>query len=535
MRKIFLMAIIILPQLLLAQDKMKVLHKNVVVGRNIGGNSAIRADEFTFSEEIETFYIDSMENCIYGQTKPRLDKDLQVATKTIFKFDNEKREIIWQRNYDAKQTVVKNYGIFFVMYRNNESIIIDDKTGTDLWTWNNYICQIDEKSNTIFAYFERFRERIFVGNQTLKMLNFEFLKKINTGKTLVAFDLKTGKAKWVRKIEELEKWQSVIPSNDSNIIAYYSGMHCYNLYNGQGWDYKKIMTKQANGKINNDQIAAVILFGMIGVIAVSSNDGDYFSGLCSNVLTTDSNYYFASKNYLNCVSKNGVELWRKELPENLSGTTKIAFMGDAILLINTGTCIKNGQKFLYGYPYIATILKDNGNDVAQNYLKKNHQCQIADYKILNDKILLAESDRFLVLDNKTLKILYEKKWTKTEENNDQTFLSDTTINFVNSTNELPKLSIGNNIVLQKNDTLYHYSNNELTIDKFASNQMANLTYKYAEIAIYSTTKESFITSKNKNIDLRFLKPEHITIIANKMYYQMGSKICTIALSELLKP
>jgi hypothetical protein len=98
-------------------------------------------------------------------------------------------------------------------------------------------------------------------------------------------------------------------------------------------------------------------------------DAKVWSDMTSNLLFDNDFVFFSAKDEFVCVEiKTGKEIWNVTLPEKEAANTFIRFDNEHIVLVNTGSCLKEGKEIRYGKPFIAKYEKATGKQTFFNLL-----------------------------------------------------------------------------------------------------------------------------------------------------------------------
>ncbi|MBN8670300.1 MAG: PQQ-binding-like beta-propeller repeat protein [Chitinophagales bacterium] len=181
-------------------------------------------------------------------------------------------------------------------------------------------------------------------------------------------ELKEGNIVYKRNFTENDIWNDVQYLDKDNIVIACDGLHSVNLKTGYGWYYAA--STFCRGCIANDRtediitnaalIASMILAGTVVIWTNAPENGDNAAGYCSNIIVNDDRIYFASKDKMLCLNKQGRKIWSSNLPKDSASKSAIFLMGDNIFFINKGYGIHNGKPLWRGENFIALYNKQNG-------------------------------------------------------------------------------------------------------------------------------------------------------------------------------
>jgi hypothetical protein len=249
---------------------------------------------------------------------------------------------------------------------------IDPETGTDLW----------EKKIRLYALPDDWS-----GAEPKVGLGYA-QSMWTTGKEARGFDLADGSTLWKRPLNFRHRWSVCTMVNDSVVLVQADGLHLFNLYTGQGWDYEAKMNAPY------DRRSVLKALGVVpGVFSM-----DVFNGLASNVILSDSVLYWASREEIAAFdSIDGHVLWKTRLPEKAGSRSNIFETDTSIFVINRGVAVFLNRYIEYGRPFLAAYEKTTGR-ISMLQVVDQRRCRIMDYAFHEDSVLLAWEDRIAVHD-----------------------------------------------------------------------------------------------------------------------------------------
>ena len=249
---------------------------------------------------------------------------------------------------------------------------IDPETGTDLW----------EKKIRLYALPDDWS-----GAEPKVGLGYA-QSMWTTGKEARGFDLADGSTLWKRPLNFRHRWSVCTMVNDSVVLVQADGLHLFNLYTGQGWDYEAKMNAPY------DRRSVLKALGVVpGVFSM-----DVFNGLASNVILSDSVLYWASREEIAAFdSIDGHVFWKTRLPEKAGSRSNIFETDTSIFVINRGVAVFLNRYIEYGRPFLAAYEKTTGR-ISMLQVVDQRRCRIMDYAFHEDSVLLAWEDRIAVHD-----------------------------------------------------------------------------------------------------------------------------------------
>lgn len=352
----------------------------VNIGKNLTTGKDIKATQYAFQDRIYDVNIDTtLQKFTIQLRKITSNEKYYKNTGYLVSLDVSSKKIQWWEKINYVQNNIEQYeNVLFWTISGGTTTRKDLNTGDKMWT----------TKVVIFA--------------TIPNLNISLGYKFNSfsgqlSKDVSCIDLITGKVLWEREIDNRYNWNGIEAIDDTTIIIKSSGLHYVNLKTGKGWDYI------ANTGVNNyaktvGVNAAGVALGLLTGTFVLNTGPDLVSNLVSNLANDSLHLYFASKDYLTCLSYNGNIKWKVALPKETS-QSNIFYDSTKVYLINEGLAQYNGRECNYGKPYIAAFDKATG---------QQHYLSIFDFKknpllnfVIGDSIDLLFSGRLVRFSLKT--------------------------------------------------------------------------------------------------------------------------------------
>lgn len=256
---------------------------------------------------------------------------------------------------------------------------IDPETGTDLW----------EKKIRLYALPDDWS-----GAEPKIGLGYAQIMGAR-GEKAQGFNLADGSTLWKRPLNFQSGWSACDMVSDSVVLVQADGLHLFNLYTGQGWDY------EAEVSTLYDRRSALKTLGLASgfftELAVMQSS-ERITELCSNVILSDSVLYWASREEIAAFdSIDGHVLWKTRLPEKAGSRSNIFETDTSIFVINRGVAVFLNRYIEYGRPFLAAYEKTTGR-ISMLQVVDQRRCRIMDYAFHEDSVLLALEDRIAVHD-----------------------------------------------------------------------------------------------------------------------------------------
>lgn len=351
----------------MAQKTVTVMTDTKVLGKNLLTGEPVEAIEYSFPERVYDFQIDSTNNYLTLQLRGLSKNEKWLDNKGyVVRYDAGEKKVLWSEKIAFQVENIEQFGSVTLHTTGGKSYCLNNKTGEQLW---------EVKNSLIFA-------------DPINKIGIGYKLQASKGKEniLEGIDLLNGRTIWQREISREYSWNGVHYLNDSTLLIGASGLHSLNIFNGAGWDYNTVTGKK-------DYTAAAIGTGvgivaglLTGTYAVSTGH-NLVRDIASNVIIDSLNIYFASKEHLVKLNKEGEVIWRKNLPSDLTSKSWIFKSGENLIMANRGYAYMGYRQLDFGTPFIASFDMASGD---QNYLVtvSNKKKEIMKGLDQNDKELL---------------------------------------------------------------------------------------------------------------------------------------------------
>lgn len=352
----------------LAQKNITVETESKIVGEDLLTGAPIMANQYTFPERIDNFQLDTIHNDVLIQLRGvRKEKWLNNRGEVV-RYDVDENKVLWSEKIHYQKESIEQYGGMSLHTTGGKSYSLDNLTGQQLW---------EIKTTLVFA---DPIEKIGLG--------YRIQARKGKEKVLEGIDLTSGESIWQREINREYSWNEVFYLNDSTLLIAASGLHTLNIFDGSGWDYHTVTGKKdytASAVGTGLGIAAGLL---TGTFAVSSGH-DLVRDVVSNIIVDSTSIYFASKEHLVKLNKEGQVQWQKSLPEDLTSKSSIFKYKNVLVMVNRGYAFMGYRQLKFGTPFIASFDLKTGE---QNFLvtlnnEKKEFIQWMDQK--DDELLLV--------------------------------------------------------------------------------------------------------------------------------------------------
>ncbi len=329
----------------LAQKEITVLTNTREVGQNLLTGEPVKANELTFQDRIHDFQIDTVNNYLTIQLRGLSKNGKWLDNKgDVVRYDTEGKKVLWSERIMFQTESIEQFGSVTLQTTGGKSFCLDNENGNQLWEVKNSLIFADPVDNIGIGY--KFRPS--KGKQNI----------------LEGIDLKTGQPIWEREINREYSWNDSFYLNDSTLLVAAAGLHTINISDGTGWDYSTVTGKNdytASAVGTGLGIAAGLLTGMYSV----STGHNLVRDVVSNIIVDSLSIYFASKDHIVRLNKQGEIVWQKTLPSDLTSRSRIFKSDDNLIMVNRGYAYMGYRQLDFGTPFIASFSISSGE---QNYL-----------------------------------------------------------------------------------------------------------------------------------------------------------------------
>lgn len=304
----------------------------------------VYADEYTFPERIDEFYVDSAGQFagVHLRGLSKNGKYLNNSGSFVF-YDLVNKKANWNRKINFQTENVVITGDRPLLMRGDRSIALRKMDGSDDWSIKSLIYYVNKKHNIGLAY------KISSVNQTSSKIE--------------AINMNNGATIWTSNLDRDFGWNDIKQMNDSVILVTSSGLNTINLYNGGGWNYRSLTGKRQTGEAVAKGVRSVLLGVLTGVTMVPNVD--VVTGIVSNTLMDSTGIYLATAEKISRLNDDGAVIWENELDKGKSSASKIFRNNGKVYLMNRGYAFENGKMRNYGTPFIAIYDVQTGAQVFQ--------------------------------------------------------------------------------------------------------------------------------------------------------------------------
>lgn len=498
-----------------AQKNINVLTQSREVGKNLLTGEAVKANEFTFPERIQDFQIDTINNYLTIQLR-RISKNGKYLKNKghVVRYDTDERKVLWSQKIPFQVANIEQFGSITLHTTGGKSYCLNNETGEPMWEVKNSLVFADPIDNIGLGY------KI----QTYK----------NIENTLEGFDLNNGETLWQREINREYSWNNAFYLNDSTLLIVAAGLHSLNIFDGTGWDYyavtgKKDYTAAAVG--TGLGIAAGLLTGTFA----ASTGHNLVREVVSNVIVDSLYIYFASKEYIVKLNKQGEIVWKKPLPDKLTSKSWIFKSDENIIMVNRGYAYMGYRQLDFGTPFIASFNMLSG---TQNYLvtvSDEKKETIRGLDIYNEELFFVFKDHIAKYAISTGQQLLEQAYNIEEHGELNYFIGEQV--FVQKDSlflSLPQMDSTKYYLYTKNgSTLILNSDLEVVDEMVTEDFYIYYLYKNGKKFI-AKNNQTYVIDTNGKIVAEFTASRGSTFLNGKLYNAQDMNLLEIDIREIIQ-
>lgn len=425
---------------------------------------------------------------------------------------------------------------YHLTVKSNDSIVgIYEDTKLDLSLMGDFLLISNDKRSGRFnrelAYeqFEYPSKIIFPIQKNSSGLTYNPTFKIENEIGLNSINLRDGKVIWSAAIPSKYNWNSTAYLNDSVLVIAAGGLHAVNINTGLLWSYGVTTATVNNRPLTFSSFNHATIEHLEKPIHTSAGE-ELVSQISSNILKAEDAVYFAGKNKLIAVDRQGKLLWETDLSNMPASNSLLYSAGENIMLINLGIAYYGENIVIYGKPFVAFFNKQNGTLTSEK--KLDNFTNITDVERLKDAWVLANRDHILQVGENmqvdTLIVLQEQKYGKFLEfiNGDDYYVEKegyyVPLNFIND-----------NIIYFKSDHGKVFGLNKTYIEyEYHYSELFKLNTTVGGKKLLSQRDKSYLISENAELLHTFNTGEPATVLGNKLYFANERLLYIINLNEL---
>lgn len=179
------------------------------------------------------------------------------------------------------------------------------------------------------------------------------------------FNIDDGNQKWTTGINDFHLPESIITLSSDTLLLSSSGLHWLHREKGVFRSFHvNTEKKYLKGRTINTFVAiSSVLAGVISGVPSTfySNEPRNLIGISSNLLIYDPSLYYAGRDSLYKLTRDGKKIWTVPLTANETGLQKIFTVGDKLAYINTGKTAGTTKVVVTGHADFKLYDSVNGN------------------------------------------------------------------------------------------------------------------------------------------------------------------------------
>lgn len=327
--------------------------ETVVVGKKVDGTD-LKAQCYTFPQRVETFSMSDKGDylCISFRETNKSGKYLKNKGEIGF-YDTKNEQLLWKKpiNFGKSQITCLSEGVLISDITSKTSLL-SKETGDMKWEADLFPVYVDDSLGLILGY------------------------NSPTSAKLRAVSLKYGNDLWEKKVPHNYGWSHVLDVEQNKRLIVADELHKLDFMTGEMLTYE--------GKPGAYDTKSALLQGLVAVAAgavggMASGGAYYYSyipvanntitGLTSDILSTDSLYYWADRESISCLDTTFNVVWKKEFKGIKASYSKLFIQDGKLFMLNYGYGLREGMNpKKYGRPFIACYDPNNGNELFFNQL-----------------------------------------------------------------------------------------------------------------------------------------------------------------------
>ncbi|MBA3664662.1 MAG: hypothetical protein H0W61_10685 [Bacteroidetes bacterium] len=438
------------------------------------------------------------------------------------------------RQKDVTGRGYTNRGFHVIVKANDSACCVMEDSKLDLVVANEYL--LLSNANRTSAYdrflgYEKFEypsKIIYTIAKNNSGLTYTTQAGQSGNRALNNVQLKSGGSLWSAPVPSEHNWNGVFTLNDSVIVIAAGGLHALNINSGALWSYDLTTSERSSKPYTYSSFNRYSFDKLYSKI--STSDEALATQFTSNVLITDSLIYFAGKDKLLAVKKNGTLLWESALKVSVMSASVLKETSQNILLVNLGVARYNNDLVLSGTPIVLAYNKYTGERIFEN--KMDMPPVLSDVSFTKNSVLIAGNNKVVeVSDNLSVKChadLPETKFGRFLE-----FIDGSEFYVEKEGFYVPLNFINDNVIYFKTDhgKVFGMNNNNIEYE-YHFGELYRLNKTAGNKKLLSQKDRSVLISENYELLQIFNTVENAYYLNNKLYFTEGRKLHIVNLNEL---
>lgn len=349
---------------LYAQD---ITHSFVPIGKIYTTGQVIEAQKVVFPHEVYQFKIDSATEYWSVQLRTlRKSGEGYITKGDLLLYQPFEKQVIWKEQILYKRGILYNFpyilnpeGLTTVCYNWHDGGIMWETGGIVVGAHNSVGLLATGKGS---------------------------------GAKVWGVDLSTGKKIWKRKLN-ISTGIDLYGLNDSILIVRGRGLHQINLRTGKGWDYKANTGEGDDGE-DMARAGSFMTIGILPTLLFLGGKSEYIKNITSGLLLEENDIYWAGKDRIVRLKKDGKVVWEKPLPQSSVSSSKLILQDSLLYMLNYGAAEKGKETTNYGNPFVAAYTKEDGKQLFCNVVFDKGE-EMKDYSLSANSVWIANTSKLI--------------------------------------------------------------------------------------------------------------------------------------------
>lgn len=505
MNKVILF-ILLLEYTITATYAQEITHTVVSIGKNCTTGERIEGQKIIFPQEVYQLEIDSVTESWSVQLRSfRKSGEGYAAKGELLSYQPFQKQVVWKNQISYKgggliynsPYILQPGSLTTVCYNGHDGGIIWEVSGRAVGTYN---------SIGLLA------------------------RGDGAGKKLAGIDLTTGQKIWRRKVNA-STGVDLYGLNDSILIVRGRGLHQINIRTGQGWDYKANTGEGDDGE-GMAWGGSVFMLGLLPTLAIMSGEEKYIKNVASGLLFEEEDIYWAGKDRIVRLKKDGKVVWEKPLPQSSVSRSTLILQDSLLFMLNYGETEKGKETTNYGNPFVAAYNKEDGRQLFCNVVFDKDE-KMKDYSLSGVSVWIANTNKLIQY---TMQdgLPTEKVYKSTSSGNFDAFVErgvyrkTTDSLFYDWVEAIPQYKI-----VRTDSIKYLVFDQDVNLIKTEDGKDMYTEYRTWKgyRFLYGQNQTYIIDKKNQLVSILNISPQSI-LVKNKLYEKYKNLVITVDLDQL---
>ncbi len=346
---------------------------------------------------------------------------------------------------------------------------------------------------------------------------------------LICTNLSLGTPSWTCTLPSNENWVDTKFLNDSVLLVAAAGLHAIDIKHGLLWSLPLSTAIKTNRSFVYS-LAKYNTIQKISEVTRTTGEENQVTQIASNILLKDDKIYFASKEKMVALDKEGKVLWQLDLKAYPTSKMYITKTDSTLILVNFGLATHSNNFVTWGKPFIITIQPQSGQIIDQYDLSNIEN--LADFVQTEKSLIFAGKDRIqeVTPGNTQLKTVMSlsSKYGEFIE-----FINGDDYYVLKEGYFVPLNFINNNPIYFRadNNKIYGLLGEDLTYE-YHFTELYKLDKKYKGMTILTNPQKTLITNSTFELLYTINLPDRNVILDGRMYFMSDNRIHEIDLNKL---